>query len=305
MKKILTVTLNPAIDTGYHIENFEKNEMFRAIPNKTAGGKGLNVSRVLRMLDSNVSAMGFLGGGNGRWIAKEIETLGIKNLFVEIKNDTRICIAILGENTQTEILEPGPEILEEELKQILDNYKTNINDYDVICISGGVPKNVPVDFYKTLCEIGKEKKVILDTSGEQLVHALEGNPFLIKPNKDELESFFNKKLNTLDEIIESGKKLQELGAKNILISLGGDGGVYIGEDIYKINIPKINVINPVGSGDSTIAGFAYGLSKNFRLEDILKYSMACGMSNAMSPKTGNISQKEIKEFVEKIIIIKK
>lgn len=302
MNRILTVTLNPAIDISYYIDDFQVDKLFRAKSNKTAGGKGLNVSRVLKSLGANVSATGFLGGTNGKWISNNIDSLGIENLFIETKNETRICMAILGKNTQTEILEPGPDILKNEIDLFLKNFKEILNDFDIICLSGSLPKNISSNFYKILCNLGKNKKIILDTSGNSMIEALKEHPFLIKPNKEELEDFFKVKINSIDEIIFYGKKLQTLGTKNVLISLGKDGAVYIGEKTYKIDIPKITVINPVGSGDSSVAGFAYGVSKNLSIEEVLKYSMACGMSNTMNSNTGFINLDQVNDLLKKIIV---
>lgn len=301
---ILTVTLNPAVDIRYEIGEFKLNSIFRAKSNKTAGGKGLNVSRVLQTLGKNVVATGFLGGNNGQWIAEELKKLEIKNEFIKINSETRSCIAILGENSQTEILEPGSEIDEEELKKFIDFFKKNCEKFEVICLSGSLPKNIQTDIYKELSVIARKKKVLLDTSGISLKAGIEGKPFLIKPNKDELEALLGYRVKTVEEIVEAGKKLKSMGARNILISLGGEGAVYIGDESYKITIPKVQIKNPVGSGDSSIAGFAYGLSSGLPLEEILKYSMACGISNAMKVETGYVDLEVVQELFSKIIIEK-
>ncbi|MGL4308622.1 1-phosphofructokinase [Cetobacterium sp. SF1] len=302
---ILTVTLNPAIDVRYEIADFAVDKIFRAKANKTPGGKGLNVSRVLNILGTPVTATGFLGGANGTWIKDSLQTLNIKDYFVNTASETRNCIAVLGKGSQTEILEPGAEIQPHELEEFLSQFKSVLNKFEVICISGSLPKGLPGNIYKVLCELGKNKKIILDTSGSSLVEALSGKPFLIKPNQEELESILNKKLDSLQDLINGAKELQNLGAQNILLSLGKDGAIYLNKDnIYKVSIPKIQVLNPVGSGDSSVAGFAHGLYNNYSIEDTLKFSMACGMSNAMSNETGYVNIEIIENLIKNIIVEK-
>lgn len=301
---ILTVTLNPAIDVRYEISDFNIDKIFRAKSFKTPGGKGLNVSRVLNLLGNSLVATGFLGGSNGTWIKNSLQNLNINSSFIESASETRNCIAILGQESQTEILEPGAEISEFELKKFINHYKNLLLENEIICISGSLPKGISGETYKLLCELGKNKKVILDTSGTSLIEALQGNPFLIKPNQEELEAILQTPLDTQEKLIKGALTLRDKGAQNILLSLGKNGAIYIGDDIYKIDIPKIQVINPVGSGDSSVAGFAHGLKNNLPIEEILKYSMACGMSNAMSNETGFISLPVIEELMKKIIVKK-
>lgn len=303
---ILTITLNPAIDIRYEINNFEINNIFRGKPAKTAGGKGLNVSRVLRLLGEEVEASGFLGGNSGDWISSKIESIGIKDAFIKTDAETRSCVAILGNGTQTEILESGEKISNDYIEKFLEFFKANFNRFETICISGSAPQGVPEDIYKTLCEIAREKKVILDTSGKFLLKGLEGNPYLIKPNKEELEGLLGRELLTFEELLEGAKEMKSKGCKNLLISLGKDGAIFIDEsnEVYRVSIPRVDIKNPVGSGDSTIAGFAYGLSKKKTIEETLKLAMACGMSNAMMDETGNIDLNVVEELLNKIKVEK-
>lgn len=303
---ILTITLNPAIDVRYEIDNFEVNGIFRGKASKTAGGKGLNVSRVLRFLEEEVEASGFLGGNSGDWISKKIESIGIKNSFIKTDVETRSCIAILGKGTQTEILEPGEKISSNFIDKFLEFFKKNFQRFEVICISGSVPQGIQQDIYKVLCEIASDKKVILDTSGKFLLKGIEGNPYLIKPNKEELEGMLERELTSFSDLLEGAKEIKKRGCKNILVSLGKDGAIFIDEknDVYKVNIPKVSIKNPVGSGDSTIAGFAYGLNQKKSIEETLKLAMACGISNAMMDETGTVDLDVISELLNKVKIEK-
>ncbi|WP_297431326.1 1-phosphofructokinase family hexose kinase [uncultured Cetobacterium sp.] len=303
---ILTITLNPAIDIRYEIDNFEINSIFRGKGSKTAGGKGLNVSRVLRLLGENVEASGFLGGSSGDWISSKIESIGIKDNFIKTDTETRSCIAILGKGTQTEILEPGEKVSSNSIDKFLEFFKNNFERFEIICISGSAPQGVQNDIYKVLCEIASSKKVILDTSGKFLLKGIEGNPYLIKPNKEELEGMLGRELLTFSDLLEGAKEIKNKGCKNLLVSLGKDGAIFINEknDIYRVNIPKVEIKNPVGSGDSTIAGFAYGLNKKKPIEETLKLAMACGISNAMMDETGKIDLEIVKELFDKVKIEK-
>lgn len=303
---ILTITLNPAIDVRYEIDNFEVNGIFRGKASKTAGGKGLNVSRVLRFLEEEVEASGFLGGNSGDWLSEKIESIGIKNSFIKTDVETRSCIAILGKGTQTEILEPGEKISSNFIDKFLEFFKKNFQRFEVICISGSVPQGIQQDIYKVLCEIASDKKVILDTSGKFLLKGIEGNPYLIKPNKEELEGMLERELTSFSDLLEGAKEIKKRGCKNLLVSLGKDGAIFIDEknDVYKVNIPKVSIKNPVGSGDSTIAGFAYGLNQKKSIEETLKLAMACGISNAMMDETGTVDLDVISELLNKVKIEK-
>lgn len=304
MKKILIITLNPALDISYQIKNFNLNHTFRANSIETPGGKGINVAKVLNILNIPFNITGFLGGEAGHKIKRSLNSLKIKNLFFKIKDDTRNCLAILGDSSQTEILELGPNISFEEQKNFLIFLKKLASNMDIISINGSLPNNIPKDFYRVISNELKNKIIILDTSGLPLKLALETNPFLIKPNKEELEALIGKKINDKDDIILAGKTLKNMGAINVLVSLGKHGAIYIGEEIYEIIIPKVDAVNPVGSGDSCIAGFIYGLYNEMDLENTLKFSMSCGISNALSLKTGNVKLEEVFFFMNKITIHK-
>lgn len=303
---ILTITLNPAIDVRYKIDKFEINNVFRGKSHKTAGGKGLNVSRVLQLLGERVEASGFLGGNSGEWISSKIQEDGIIDSFIKTNSETRTCIAILDNDTQTEILEPGQKVLQEDVNKFLEFFRKNINKYETICISGSVPEGVQEDIYEIICELAKDKKVLLDTSGKFLINGIKGQPYLIKPNREELENLLGRELLSFEELLKGAKEIKSKGCKNLLLSLGKDGAIFINEneEVFKINIPKIEVKNPVGSGDSSIAGFAYGLNNRKSMDEILKLSMACGISNAMIEGTGIIDLDTVKDLLEKITIEK-
>lgn len=302
---ITTVTLNPAIDTRYFIEDFKEGRLFRAEKTiKSPGGKGLNVTKVLKQLGNDVTATGILGGKNGEWIQERLKELKIKEKFTASSSETRVCIAVLAKNSETEILESGEELNSEDLKKFEDQFLELIKKSNVITMSGSLSKGIPIDYYKKIVEMANEKgkKVILDTSGKALLEGVKGKPFLIKPNFDELEFVLGESIDGREKINKAVAKLKELGAQNILVSLGGEGAIYFGEENLKIEIPRIKIHNTVGSGDSSVAGFAKGLDEGLELREILKLSMACGMSNAQSMETGKVVLEDVQKFMEEIKI---
>ena len=302
---ITTVTLNPAIDTRYFIEDFKEGRLFRAEKTiKSPGGKGLNVTKVLKQLDAAVVATGIIGGKNGEWIQENLKKLGIKEEFYVSSAETRVCIAVLAKHSETEILESGEELADSDLRAFEKKFMELVEKSDVITMSGSLPKGMEAGYYQKLVELvnRKGKKVILDTSGKSLLEGVKGKPYLIKPNFDELEYVLGESIDGRDKIKKAVEKLKNLGAQNVLVSLGGEGAIYFGEEILKITIPKIKINNTVGSGDSSVAGFAKGLDDGLELNEVLKLSMACGMSNAQSMETGRVIPEDVKEFMENITI---
>ena len=302
---ITTVTLNPAIDTRYFIEDFKEGRLFRAEKTiKSPGGKGLNVTKVLKQLDADVVATGIIGGKNGEWIQENLKKMDIKEEFYVSSAETRVCIAVLAKHSETEILESGEELADSDLRAFEKKFMELVEKSDVITMSGSLPKGMEAGYYQKLVELvnRKGKKVILDTSGKSLLEGVKGKPYLIKPNFDELEYVLGESIDGRDKIKKAVEKLKNLGAQNVLVSLGGEGAIYFGEEILKITIPKIKINNTVGSGDSSVAGFAKGLDDGLELNEVLKLSMACGMSNAQSMETGKVIPEDVKEFMENITI---
>ena len=302
---ITTVTLNPAIDTRYFIEDFKEGRLFRAEKTiKSPGGKGLNVTKVLRQMGADVVATGIIGGKNGEWIQENLKKMDIKEEFYVSSAETRVCIAVLAKHSETEILESGEELTDSDLRAFEKKLMELVEKSDVITLSGSLPKGMDAGYYQKLVELvnRKGKKVILDTSGKSLLEGVKGKPYLIKPNFDELEYVLGESIDGRDKIKKAVEKLKNLGAQNVLVSLGGEGAIYFGEEILKITIPKIKIHNTVGSGDSSVAGFAKGLDDGLELNEILKLSMACGMSNAQSMETGRVIPEDVKEFMGNITV---
>ncbi|MGL5656626.1 MAG: 1-phosphofructokinase family hexose kinase [Fusobacteriaceae bacterium] len=305
---ILTITLNTAVDIRYTIENFSLLTVNRVnCFEKTPGGKGLNVSKVLKILNTPILASGFLGGSNGLFIEKELSKLNIFHDFFKIKDETRNCIAILDSKNSTEILEPGPTITSQEWTNFLEFYEKLLLKSEYISISGSLPRGLNGKHYRELIEIAnsKQKKVFFDSSGENFIEGIKGKPFFIKPNFDEIEYLLGEKLNSWTDILNFKNELSNLNIENILITLGKDGALFLhNNNFYKVTIPQVEIKNCVGSGDSTVAGFIYSVKNKFSIDEALKYSLACGTSNAMEDTTGKVDLNTINNLKKFITIIK-
>lgn len=307
---ILAVTMNPAIDKIYFVKSFNIDKVHR--PDEmiaSAGGKGLNVARVAKLVGENVAASGYLGGGNGKFISKKIEALGLVDRFVQIDDETRICINItdLTNHTCTEVLEAGPTISETQEQLFLDSFVKMIEDVDIITLSGSLPKGLAQDFYGKLITIAKtyNKPVLLDTSGDAFMEGVKAKPFLIKPNEEEIKAIYQGPVETLDDLVEAIKYFKKFGIKLPIISLGKDGSLAgLSDGIYKVTFPKIEVVNTVGSGDAFIAGCAVGLSRKMKESDILKFATACGSANTQYLQTGFVEQSKVDEYFKKVSIEK-
>ncbi|MBM7320488.1 tagatose-6-phosphate kinase [Streptococcus suis] len=293
---ILTITLNPSVDIAYQLDTFHLDTVNRVEKvQKTAGGKGLNVTRVLKQIGEDVVATGFIGGELGNYVKKQLTRNDIKNSFVEIGNETRNCIAILHDGQQTEILEQGPTIQEHEALNFIEHLEIILNNVDVVVISGSLPKGLASNYYVKVIELCKKcgVAVVLDCSGEALKNVLESQqkPTVIKPNTEELSQLIGK--NVTDDIQElkavlSGQLFQ--GIEWIVVSLGAKGAFAKHKDkFYRVKIPKINVVNPVGSGDSTVAGIAASLAHALPDEELLKNANVLGMLNAQEEQTGYVN----------------
>lgn len=310
---ITTVTLNASIDKAYHMDKaIENGTVMRvAVCRNTAGGKGLNVARVIKICGSDVEATGMVGGFNGRYLESMLEDDGIRNRFYHIDGETRSCINILDEKYgSTEYLEPGCQVKETEWQDFVQNvFAQLIADSDVVTMSGSAPKGLPKDIYAKLIKIAQNlgKKVILDTSGELLKEGLKAKPTMIKPNKDEIEALFGVKIKGIKDVKQYAKEIHSKGIPYVVVSLGGDGAMLVSDKgICIAKSPELEVVNTVGCGDSMVAAFAVALENNMEEHEALKYAVSIASANACSPDTGNFDtdvQKEIYSQVEVVYVI--
>ena len=302
---ILVINLNASVDKRYDMVELTKGEVMRAkAVDNTPGGKGLHVANVATILGEDCVATGLLGGKSGEFIAEKIRKYGIAQDFVQIAGETRSCLAIITEDgTQTEILEPGPSVSEAEQQAFLKKYQELIKKADVIVASGSVPRNVPKDFYRILIEIAREydKKFLLDTSGDLLKHGIAAKPYFIKPNKDEIKALTGRKVEMQAEVIAEVKNFMQGGIALAAVSLGAEGSIVGYQDkIYKVTVPKIEAVNPVGSGDAYVAGMAIGLQRKYDIVDTIKLAAACGTANALEAESGFVTKHVVEDLIDKI-----
>lgn len=309
---IVTVTMNPSIDVSYPLREFKLDTVNRAATvSKTAGGKGLNVTRVIHELGGEVIATGVIGGHHGAFILEQLEKEGIRHKFSPIKEESRNSIAILHEGQQTEILEAGPTVTLFEQEQFLEYFQSLVTEADCLTISGSLAKGFPSDFYQTLLKIATDAKVrvLLDTAGESLKKSLSGKskPYLIKPNAEEIQELLGKKVSIRDpekfKIVLDDELFS--GVEWIVVSLGAQGAVVKHRhSIYRVLIPTIQAVNPVGSGDATLAGLAFAISKKTEAEEIMKTAMTTGILNTLEEKTGHIDPSNFDKYFKQIQVEK-
>ncbi|ADL49864.1 1-phosphofructokinase [Clostridium cellulovorans] len=281
---IYTVTLNPSIDYIVKVDDFSLGEVNRTeVDEKYPGGKGINVSRVLKHLGVESKALGFVGGFTGYYIKESLKGFGVETDFIEVEEDTRINIKIKS-NMETEINGAGPKISEDKFNELKEKI-AKLKDNDVLVLAGSVQSSLSKDTYVQLIKALKSQKikVVVDTTRELLLSTLTHKPFLIKPNKSELAELFNTKIDSLEEVIEYASKLREMGAENVIVSMAGDGSLLIcDQGVFRAKAPKGQVKNSVGAGDSLVAGFIEGYTKTKDIKEALVHGTASGSATAFS-----------------------
>ena len=299
---IYTITVNPAIDYIIDVNEFNIGEINKAKNEKIlSGGKGINVSIVLSNLGIPNVALGFIAGFTGKEIKRKVEEAGVKTDFIELKQGmSRINIKIKSEY-ETAINSNGPEIRNEAFEKLFNKIE-KLEQGDVLVLAGNIQNNIQKDIYEKICKIVENKsiKIIADATGKLLVNVLKHHPFLIKPNKYELEEIFGVKINSNEEIVEYASKLQQYGASNVMISMDANGAILLCEnkEVFYIQAPKGKLVNSVGSGDSMVAGFLAEFLKSGNYEKSLKYAVASGSASAFSE---NLATKaEIEKLLEKM-----
>lgn len=299
---IYTVTLNPSIDYVVRLSN-----LTTGITNRTDseeyyfGGKGINVSCVLAELDIDSTALGFTAGFTGEAIEKGIRNNRITTDFIRLREGiSRINIKIKA-GEETEINGQGPHISDDELNSLFEKLD-HIHNGDTLILAGSVPNTLPDDVYERMLERLKDKdiRIVVDATKKLLVNSLKYKPFLIKPNRQEISEIFDVPVETEEDTEKYAKKLMEMGAQNVLISLGGDGAMLIDEfgNKHKMGVVKEKVINTVGSGDSMVAGFVAGYEKEKSYPYALKLGSACGNATAFLP--GLATKEKINDILNKL-----
>ena len=281
---IYTLTLNPALDYDMYLDEdlkLENLNLAREV-NFRAGGKGINVSKVLKNLGLESTAIGFVAGFVGDFIRKDLEKERIKTEFVELEGYTRINVKVNANDKETELTGVSPEIPKEKLEELIGKM-SDLKDGDILVLSGSIPSSVSSSIYKELSEkVKADVEIVLDTRGNLLQENMHNN-FFIKPNIHELREMFGGKIETKSEIVEKCKFFLERGIKNVILSRGGEGALLINKDcVLEASVPKGNLINSIGAGDSMVAGFIAGYVKGLSLEDSFRLAVASGSATAYS-----------------------
>lgn len=303
---IYTITFNPAIDLVISTDQVELGVLNRVhTQDYIPGGKGINISTILKELDMDSTATGFIGGFTGRYLEEELGKNDIHTEFIHVEGNTRINVKVKAEE-ETELNGSGPLITETEFKHFYQFLKHKLTVDDTVFLSGNTAKGQNVDAYTAIAKLCHDKgtRFIVDSNKDLLTKTLEYEPFLIKPNQNELEEIFNIKISNKASIEPYARELKNMGAKNILVSCGDEGAVLLTEDgdFYSSNAPEGKVINSVGSGDSMIAGF---MAKYIQTNDFLesmKLGAAAGSATAFSV---GIADKNLIESLVNQITVKK
>ena len=283
---IYTVTLNPSLDYVVDVDDFELGRTNRAVSERLyAGGKGINVSFVLKNLGFESTALGFSAGFTGEEIKKQIQERGItENLITVLNGQSRINIKLRGQQ-ETEINGMGPDIEKEHIQQLLKKLSV-LSPGDYLILAGSVPMKINDTIYYDILKTLDKKgiKAVVDTTGDLLLNVLKYHPFLIKPNIHELSELFSTEIKTKEDVVQYGLKLQDMGAQNVIVSMAGDGAVFICEngEIYKSEAPNGGVKNSVGAGDSMVAGFLAGFCETKDFAKAFKMGVCTGSASAFS-----------------------
>jgi len=299
---INTITLNPSLDYIVKVDSFKVDSLNRNQEEQIyAGGKGINVSIVLKNLGVENTALGYVAGFTGDEILRQIRSYGVSCDFVKLNNGFSRINVKLKSDGETEINGSGPEITSEDLK-ILYEKLSDLTKGDYLILSGSIPNSVPDDIYENIMIrlLDKGVEFIVDATKDLLLKVLKYKPFLIKPNHHELAEMFNVELKSDEDIIKYGKRLQEMGAKNVLISMAGDGAILLPEngEPIKREVPKGVLKNSVGAGDSMVAGFLCGYLKNNDIDEAFKMGIATGSASAFSQELA--TEKEVYELLKQL-----
>ena len=283
---IYTITLNPALDYIVSVKDF-KMGMTNRTEEETIlpGGKGINVSLVLKNLGFETTALGFIAGFTGEEIRRRLEEEGCKTEFIELSEGfCRINIKLKNVDGM-EINGKGPHIDKESLVRLMNRLDT-LESGDVLVLAGSIPATLPDSIYKDICETlsGRGIMLVVDATKDLLMNVVPLKPFLIKPNHHELGEIFGVTLRTAEDVMPYAVRLREMGAQNVLVSMAGEGAVLASADggLYKRSAPKGNLVNAVGAGDSMVAGFLAGYLETNNYEEAFKWGVAAGSASAFS-----------------------
>ncbi|MCB2295545.1 1-phosphofructokinase [Clostridium algoriphilum] len=305
---IITVTLNPALDKTIEIDEFKIGNVNRVKSTRVdVGGKGINVSKVIKELQNKSLALGFLGGSSGNRIKTYLDDSNIDNEFLFIKGETRTNIKIIDNvnNTHTDINENGPSVTLEDISNMKEKILKYCRADSLVVLSGSVPSGTSSNIYGDIIQEIKNKggKVILDADGEMLMQGIKAGPYIVKPNIEELEKAFNVVIDNEAKVIETAKKILEFGVEYVVISQGSEGSIVISNDkIAKVKGLKVEVKSTVGAGDSMVAALAVATESNYSFEETMKLACATSAANVMTEGTQTGRLIDIEELKKQVTI---
>ncbi|WP_010496905.1 1-phosphofructokinase [Paenibacillus elgii] len=306
--KVLTVTLNPALDKTVTIEEFVSGGLNRIKAWRTdAGGKGINVAKALKHFSVDVASWGLTAGHQGKIITEQLAGLNIPSFFIETEGETRTNLKVYVECTQetTELNEAGFTIGRKALHEFIERYTDAVRNASIVVLGGSLPPGAPDDTYKTLIEIANHAgaRTVLDADGEPFRHGIEAVPYAIKPNIHELEALFNETFQTDTEIVSAARRLTGKGIAYASVSLGAEGSILVSEtEAVRAKPFPIVPLSTVGAGDSMVAALVYCLLKGKPLEEMARWTSAAGTVTASKPGTEVCTLAEVEEKVSKVTI---
>lgn len=295
---IYTLTLNPALDYHMEVPDFVEGMVNRSVKEElVAGGKGINVSRTLSRLGVDSVILGFAGGATGEHLCQLLAEEGLNEELIRLKSGmTRINVKLRGIR-ETEVNAMGPKIAQAAQERLLSQMDT-LESGDVLVLSG-VPGRVGAAFMTNVLEMARERAVrlVIDMSGDSLRNALAYRPFLVKPNRRELEELFGERTSSLADLHRMARKMQEFGAQNVLVSLGEEGAYLLTDtEAYFERAPLGKVVCTVGAGDSLIAGYLFGLCNQWADSQILRFAVFCGSASAFAEE--GVTREEVERLME-------
>lgn len=282
------MTFNPSLDYIVRVEDFQTGRVNRTAEEIIyAGGKGINVSIVLKNLGFDSTALGFLAGFTGKEIRRLMECQGVCADFIEVEEGISRINLKLRSHEESEINGQGPEIKEEDIRKLYEKLG-NLQDGDVLVLAGSIPSVMPESIYMDIMKALSDRKlrIVVDATRDLLVNVLPYHPFLVKPNNHELGEIFGVELTDKKDVAAHARRLQEKGARNVLVSMAGAGAVLVTEDgdVYESSAPEGKVVNSVGAGDSMVAGFLAGYMQSGDYRMAFKLGLCTGSASAFSEK---------------------
>lgn len=294
-----TITFNPAVDLVIRVPEVNLGDLNRSTTEEyVAGGKGINMSVVLNRLGQETIATGFLGGFSGEFIKSELRKEGIEPDFVEVEGITRINVKLKSQ-LETEINASGPTVKSEQFNALLSKLKSSVTKEDTIFLAGNASPGLGSSHYQAIAKLAQDigAKFVLDSNKDLLTSCLSFKPFLIKPNQQELAEIFGVAIEKEVDIVRYVKELQDRGARNVIVSRGGDGSLLVTEEgrVFRANVPDGKLVNSVGAGDSMVAGFMASYNSTGDYKESLRQGAASGSATAYSVGIGT------RELIESLI----